>query len=125
MGTKSSTGSNASFGYSVALIAFVCDASNSVYPSGAARATISLPIIAPAPGRLSITTCWPQRFDNSCAMIRIGPSTAPPGENGTMTRTTRDGNVCARAKPDVAVTSTAMKTQAARTDKGLRCIALW
>ena len=27
--------------------------------------------------------------------MRIGPSTAPPGENGTMTRTGRVGNSCA------------------------------
>src|SRR6266567_2350512 len=36
------------------------------------------------------------RFESSCAIRRIGPSTAPPGENGTTMRIGRAGYACAR-----------------------------
>jgi hypothetical protein len=48
---------------------------------------MSLPIVPPAPGRLSITNCWPIARVNPwpCARARI--SVVPPAENATMTRT--------------------------------------
>src|SRR5438552_767787 len=54
-------------------------------------------MVAPAPGRFSTMTLWPRRLPRSCAIRRIGPSTAPPGEKGTITRTGRDGNSSACA----------------------------
>jgi hypothetical protein len=53
-----------SFAYSVALIAFVPLAGRSVYPSGAAFTTASVPILEPAPVRFSTTNCWPSRSDS-------------------------------------------------------------
>src|SRR5436309_15892513 len=65
---------------------------------------MSEPIVAPAPGLFSTTTCWPRRLPSSCAITRIGPSTAPPGENGTTTLTGRDGYAaCAPASAGASV----------------------
>ena len=44
----------------VALIACEGFTSTSVCPSGVALAAISMPMVMPAPGRLSATICWPQ-----------------------------------------------------------------
>ena len=63
-------------------------------------AASSAPIVAPAPGLFSTTTCWPRRFGSSWAMIRVGPSTAPPGENGTMIRIAVTGSPARAAAPD-------------------------
>src|SRR5437764_14477483 len=54
-------------------------------------------MVAPAPGLFSTMTASPKRLDSSCAIRRIGPSTAPPGENGTITRIGLDGYACASA----------------------------
>src|SRR4051812_16014977 len=64
----------------------------SVYPSGAALATMSLPIVPPAPGLLSTTTGWPSAFDNACIAIRPVASVPPPGGNATMQRIGRVGH---------------------------------
>src|SRR6516165_9221739 len=45
----------------VALTAFTKVATRSVYPSGGAFTTISVPILLADPGRFSITNCWPSR----------------------------------------------------------------
>jgi hypothetical protein len=50
-----------------------------------------VPIVAPAPGLFSTTTCCPSRLLNCSAITRIGPSTAPPGEKGTITLIGREG----------------------------------
>ena len=67
-------------------------ANSSVYPSGAAFATASMPIVPPAPpGRFSMMNCWPSRSDMRCASIRATLSSAPPATVGTITRTGRAG----------------------------------
>jgi hypothetical protein len=40
-----------------------------------------------APARLSTTTCWPHTSLSFCETTRATMSVAPPGENGTITRT--------------------------------------
>ena len=46
----------------------------------------------PAPGRFSITGCWPQVFDSDCPSMRASTSTAPPAAYGTRMRTGLVGN---------------------------------
>ena len=67
------------------------DVISNVYPSGAALATISEPIMPPAPDRLSTTTCWPHAAESFCAMVRANKSVPPPGGKGAMTRIGRTG----------------------------------
>src|SRR5207248_5715336 len=55
---------------------------SSVWPSGAALATISLPMMVLPPGRLSTTTGCPHVFWNSCASVRPSTSLKPLGGNG-------------------------------------------
>jgi len=45
-------------------------AKSSVYPSGALFATLSVPMVPPAPVRFSTTTDWFQAFASSAAMMR-------------------------------------------------------
>src|SRR5262245_64815491 len=52
-------------------------------------------MLAPAPGRFSITTCWPQTSDSRAPMVRAMMSVAPPGTNGTIRRTKRVGHAWA------------------------------
>ena len=64
---------------------------SSVYPSGAAFATRSDPMLPPAPPRLSITIGFPS---SSCRPFAIGLaaiSDGPPGGQGTITFTGRLG----------------------------------
>ena len=60
-------------------------------PSGFDFATYSVPIVPPAPGRLSTKNCWPSASLNPCARIRPGVSVAPPGKTGSR---------CAPGAPD-------------------------
>jgi hypothetical protein len=60
-------------------------------------AASSPPILPLAPARLSTSTCWPQESESFCATMRVTMSVAPPGENGTMTRTDLTGKLCASA----------------------------
>ena len=56
--------------------------SSSVYPSGAALATDSAAIVPPPPGRVSISTCWPQASVSFCPKMRAtmsGPVPRSPG----------------------------------------------
>ena len=55
-GAKSLTGSQPSLGKNAGLVAKEVAAISSVYPSGAARATSSAPMLPLAPGLFSITT---------------------------------------------------------------------
>ncbi len=71
----------------------------SVWPSGAALATVSSPIMPPAPGRFSTTTVSPSASCSLGAMKRAVVSAPPPGEYGTTSRMGLLGNVWARARP--------------------------
>src|ERR1051325_8075453 len=62
-----------------------------VYPSGAALATVSTPTIAPAPGRFSTTTGWPQCSPIPWPGSRAAMSVPEPGGYGTTIRTARCG----------------------------------
>src|SRR5262249_34725 len=53
--------------------------------------TISVPILLAAPGRFSMTNCWPSRSDSHCPIKRAMMSVPPAGANPTMMRTGRDG----------------------------------
>jgi len=55
----------------------------SVPPSGAARATDSVPMIVPAPGRFSVTIATPCARPTCSASSRATMSPAPPGGSGT------------------------------------------
>src|SRR6516162_2861487 len=59
--------------------------------SAGARTTASVPIVVDAPGRFSITNCWPRRSDSQCPIRRATMSVVPAGVNGTITRTGRVG----------------------------------
>src|SRR4051812_44852719 len=55
-------------------------------------------MVAPAPGRLSMMTCWPSVVDRCCATSRPMTSTGPPAGNGTSSLIGRDGyRSCARS----------------------------
>jgi hypothetical protein len=60
---------------------------SSVYPSGAAFAASFVPMMLPAPPRLSMTTLWPSRSPSCMPMERPTTSFEPPGGNGMMRRT--------------------------------------
>src|SRR5215831_17555017 len=81
--------SKLSFG--VALIAFAAATKRSVYPSGGARTTVSVPILPPAPGRLSTMNDVPSRSDKNWLINRAAKSYPPPAGAGTIRRTGRDG----------------------------------
>jgi hypothetical protein len=62
-----------------------------VWPSGVALATSSVPFKLPAPGRLStITFCFSVSVMR-CAMTRATTSVDPPALCGTIRRTGREG----------------------------------
>jgi hypothetical protein len=58
-----------------------------VYPSGALRATNSLPTFPPAPGRFSTTTGWPRTGVSLSASQRPRTSVTLPLAAGTIRRT--------------------------------------
>src|SRR5262249_4170268 len=66
----------------------VCEeaTSSSVWPSGAARATASVPTCPAAAGRLSTMTVWPSAFSRCGASRRPITSFEPPAGNGTIHR---------------------------------------
>jgi hypothetical protein len=66
---------------------------SSVWPSGGAFATRSMPMLPPAPARLSTTTAWPHFSDSFWPTIRASASDAPPGACGTTRRTGLVGKV--------------------------------
>ncbi|MNO05601.1 hypothetical protein D3C81_2270570 [compost metagenome] len=63
----------------------------SVWPSGAARTTNSVPMLPPAPGLFSTTKGWPSFCVSVLVTLRVRVSVVPPGENATMTFTGRSG----------------------------------
>src|SRR5262245_38928303 len=64
---------------------------SSVYPSGSALATASVPMFWDAPGRASTTTGCPHLVCSFSAITRTANSGWEPGVSGTMTLTTRAG----------------------------------
>jgi hypothetical protein len=52
---------------------------------------MATPVLPPAPGMFSVTTCCPQLSDNFCATMRAITSVGPPAPNGTINRTGRAG----------------------------------
>ena len=80
------------------------DATTSVWPSGALRATCSVATLPAAPVRFSTTTGWPSPAVMPCATTRAVVSVLPPGAKPTTKRTGRSGlqagpgeECCARA----------------------------
>src|SRR5262245_1746960 len=63
-------------------------------------------MMPPAPGRLSTTTCWPQRSESFWATQRAAISEVLPGEPA-MKRTGREGYLSASAACAPAATSAA------------------
>src|SRR4051812_46923731 len=59
-------------------------------------------MLPPAPGRLSITNCWPRASDSFCPTRRASTSVVPPGAKGTSNRTGLAGYACARTKLELA-----------------------
>src|SRR6516162_8736121 len=59
--------------------------------SAGARTTASVPIVVDAPGRFSITNCWPRRSERHCPFRRAAMSVVPAGAKPTMMRTGRAG----------------------------------
>src|SRR6185436_9383813 len=70
-----------------------------VWPSGADLATVSVPMLVPAPGLFSTITLEFQSSPSFCAITRPTMSVGPPGGNGTISLTTPLGNSCACADP--------------------------
>src|SRR6266851_7652319 len=64
---------------------------NSVVPSGVARAATMPPMVPPAPPRLSTTTGWPRSSPTCAATGRAKMSFEPPGGNGTIHSMACDG----------------------------------
>src|SRR5688572_12665446 len=73
------------------LVGNATEISSSVCPSAVAFAASLVPMIPPAPPRLSITTLWPSRSPSCWPMARPTTSLLPPGGNGMIRRTGFDG----------------------------------
>src|SRR5687767_5482155 len=73
---------------------------------------MSLPMMAFAPPRLSMTSGWPSTFSTSFAMTRAFASVAPPGGNGTTRRIGRVGQVCPEPAEGVCAAPTLGSTAA-------------
>ena len=67
------------------------EATTSVWPSGALRATCSVATLPAAPVRFSTTTGWPSPAVMPCATTRAVVSVLPPGAKPTTKRTGRSG----------------------------------
>ena len=85
-GAKSLKVSNGIFAFRLGFTAKAGVAMSSVYPSGSLPATTPVPMMVPAPGRLSTITFWPRSFDISSARMRAMVSVPPPGAKGTTSR---------------------------------------
>src|SRR5262249_20651837 len=93
--TKSFAGSYGNFDRSTEFERKVKPTMPTVWPSAGERATASVPMIVFAPGRFSTTTPWPSALLKGCAIARATTSFDPPAGNGTTSRTTLDGKLCA------------------------------
>src|SRR5256885_1882471 len=81
-----------------------------VVPSAALLATSSAAILPPAPGRFSITTCWPRDSASFWPRARARMSLGPPGVKPTTKRAGFSGQPWPGAPPENA---TAMNNAAA------------
>src|SRR5215467_1750565 len=79
------------------LVAREDEPTNIVQPSGSELATAAAPILVPAPGLFSITSCLPQILDRRSAVMRATVSVEPPSAYGTTMRTGRVGQAWANA----------------------------
>ena len=86
-GVKALSVSNGSDLNSAWLTAVPLEISSSVWPSGAALATVCPATTPPAPGLFSITTGWPSVLAMCSPTARAVMSAAPPGALGTTMRT--------------------------------------
>src|SRR5256885_2306973 len=84
--------------------------SSQVVPSGALFATSSAAMLPPAPGRFSITTCWPRDSASFWPRARARMSLGPPGVKPTTKRAGFSGQPWPGAPPENA---TAMNNAAA------------
>src|SRR5215467_8607208 len=84
------------------LVAREDEPTNIVQPSGSELATAAAPILVPAPGLFSITSCWAQMPDRRSAVMRATVSVDPPGAYGTTIRTGRLGQAWANAARPMA-----------------------
>ena len=78
-GSKSFSGSYGTLAKMAEFWMWVVMPTSTVWPSGADRATISLPIMPLAPALFSTTTFWPQLSCRRAASNRPTRSVAPPG----------------------------------------------
>ena len=83
------------------LIACESVTSPRVYPSGAARAIISVPMMVEAPGRLSTMIGCLRLAETTWDTARAAESALPPAGYGTMIRIGLDGHSCADAASGV------------------------
>ena len=79
-GAKLFTGSNGSFGVSAGVVAKEVAVISRTWPSGAALATKSLPMMPVAPARLSMTTLNFRRSASRGPSVRAAMSAPVPGE---------------------------------------------
>ena len=80
---RSLSGEYGSLAYIAGLMPSDGLARRSVWPSGAARATLSAPTLPPAPERFSTTTDWPSSAWYLGCRMRATMSISPPGGYGT------------------------------------------
>src|SRR5262245_49391057 len=73
-----------------------------VYPSGAARMTVSTAMFPLAPVRFSTTNDCPIRSDSHWHASRASRSAVPPGAVATINLTGRFGYACAQAVRTIA-----------------------
>src|SRR5581483_2922438 len=80
--TNAPAGSKGSFARTATVPGYEEVVLSSVYPSGAAFATISAPIMPLAPGRLSTMTLRPHASPSDFATARVNRSDEPPATYG-------------------------------------------
>jgi len=83
MFSKSASGLYGSLRWSAGAVAMPLWWISSVWPSGAARATVAAATVAPAPRLFSTTTAWPSALPIGTASARATTSVGPPAANGT------------------------------------------
>lgn len=106
-GVKALSVSNGSDLNSAWLTAVPLEISSSVWPSGAALATVCPATMPPAPGLFSITTGWPGSVLAMCSpTARAVMSAAPPGALGTTMRTALVGKAASAHGANTAVLAT-------------------
>ena len=115
-GAKSRKVSYGSFLNSAALMACVPTVPmTSVLPSAAALATWSLPIVPPAPARLSMITVWCNVLPSASATTRPTVSVVVPGPNGT---------IILIGAPSCAAATPAAATSQPATSVATRCLRM-